>query len=461
MVRDLVVDMKERDLTMTDKSIANTPVFDVTWGNIFEEDEAQDALICNIIIPEAYWGLMKYDDNGEIHLHFFSKYKPEAKNFRIRVVALKNGKYSLFESIKGDFGVPACSYALSRNIASPIMACALPFIDTDGEFMVKLVRSVREEIVGRAYVYSAKQTDIAIDFSDNQASQLLTLCAPGQNYHYPTTGANITRYLNGVIAHSDLGAVLQEQFEADNKPLKSATYDGLTCNIEIVATPEEDTSALETTSIPNLGINFFAKFTDEYVRRNIVINTLSDIDFISVLNEYDSVLNLIIFEDYSTSCTRIANNVIEGKFDSDGNVIESDDSYIVSATLEPNSIILFDDEEEDKMSDNPVFIINDNDETRLYTALIEQPYWIEEDCHRCMILKRRAEIKYVISKSQFESGRGLFLVPQSSANIKNMVGLVQDINTGRVLGIVSNNTNISDIILDEITQHIYATQIII
>lgn len=41
-----------------------------------------------------------------------------------------------------------------------------------------------------------------------------------------------------------------------------------------------------------------------------------------------------------------------------------------------------------------------------------------------------------------------------------MLGLIQDINTGRLLGIVSNSTNISDITLDEITQHIYATQII-
>ena len=65
----------------------------------------------------------------------------------------------------------------------------------------------------------------------------------------------------------------------------------------------------------------------------------------------------------------------------------------------------------------------------------------------------------MIRQDQFRAGKGLYMVPQTSANIKNMLGLVQDINTGRLLGIVSNSTNISDMTLDEITQYIYATQI--
>lgn len=121
---------------------------------------------------------------------------------------------------------------------------------------------------------------------------------------------------------------------------------------------------------------------------------------------------------------------------------------------------MFDDEKEDEIKDAPLFIINDNDETRLYTALVEQPYWITETCHKCFILKRRSTIKYMIKQEQFRIGKGLYIVPQTSANIKNMLGLIQDVNTGRLLGIVSNSTNISDITLDEITQHIYATQII-
>ena len=51
MVKDLIIDMKERDLLLEDKSNSSMPVFDVVWGNIFEADDMVDVLICNIIIP--------------------------------------------------------------------------------------------------------------------------------------------------------------------------------------------------------------------------------------------------------------------------------------------------------------------------------------------------------------------------------------------------------------------------
>ena len=65
----------------------------------------------------------------------------------------------------------------------------------------------------------------------------------------------------------------------------------------------------------------------------------------------------------------------------------------------------------------------------------------------------------MIRKTQFTNGKGLYIVPQTSNNVKNMLGFVQDVHTGRLLGIVSNSTNISDITLEEITQHIYATKV--
>ena len=179
-----------------------------------------------------------------------------------------------------------------------------------------------------------------------------------------------------------------------------------------------------------------------------------------LLDRYSNVLDIIFFQDYTTTSTRIANKIESGQFDGTGEVIPNNEYFIVSATLEANTIIMFDDEKEDEIKDAPLFIINDNDETRLYTALVEQPYWITETCHKCFILKRRSTIKYMIKQEQFRIGKGLYIVPQTSANIKNMLGLIQDINTGRLLGIVSNSTNISDITLDEITQHIYATKII-
>lgn len=458
MVRDLILDMKEHDLLTEDKSNPSTPVFDSLWGNIFEEDNELDILICNIIIPKAYWSMVKYV-NGEMTCNFKSKYMPDTSNFRIRLVGLYDGKYYVFSEIRGNFGLPVNSYVLSKNIAAPISACMLPFIDIDGEFTVKMVQNSKSDVLDKAYIYSSKNTDISINHSDDQASQLLTLCAPGKNYRYPTTGVGIAKYLNCVVAHSDLQNVLEAQFDADMKPIQNANFDNQTCKLDVLCSPEKELSDAGLDDLDNLNLAFFSMFTDEYVRRNVVLNELSDTDFMELLNGYPYIHNILLFTDYTTTVSRIANKVEPGQFDGIGNIIASDKYYVVSATLDAGTIVMFDDEKEDEVKDAPIFIINDNDESRLYTALVEQPYWLTEACHKCFILKRRSIVKYLIRQDQFRAGKGLYMVPQTSANIKNMLGLVQDINTGRLLGIVSNSTNISDMTLDEITQRIYATQI--
>lgn len=458
MVRDLTLDMKERDLLFQNKSNPNMPAFDSVWGNLFDEDEAIEVLICNIIIPERYWRTIEYQNN-EFVCQFTSPYVPDTRNFRVRLVAIQNGRYSLFSNIRGDFGIPVNSFAISKNMAAPIPASMLPYVDIDGNFTIKLVRNPYSEILDRAYIYSSKISDLGIDFSDDQASQLLSICAPGKSYRYPTTGVGIIKYLNAVIDHTDLQTALETQFTGDNKTILSADFDSDTCNLDVLCNPEKAIEDEGLEKIENLNFGFFEVFTDDYVRRNIVLNELSDTNFISMLNRYDHVLNILLFEDDSTTVARIANQVFAGKFDCEGNIIEDDGHLIVSATLEAGTIIMFDDDTEDSYNDAPVFIINDYDETRLYTALIEQPYWIAETCHKCFILNKRSTVKYMIRKEQFNAGRGLFVVDQTSNNIKNMLALVQDINTGRLLGIVSNSTNLSDVILDEITQHIYATQL--
>lgn len=457
MVRDLILDMEERDLLTEDKSNAAEPVFDSLWGNLFDEDEAIDILICNIIIPEAYWDIAKLQNN-EMTCRFTSVYVPNTNNFRVRLVGLKNGEYRVFDSIRGGFGIPANSYALSKNIATPIQACMLPYIDIDGEFLVKIVQSSQSDILDKAYIYSSKSTDIRINHSDDQAAQLLSLCAPGKNYRYPTTGVGISGYLNCVVAHSDLHKVLEAQFDSDKKPIQDAYFDNETCGLDVIFNPEQEIPDVDLESLDMLNVDFFDLFTDDYVRRNVVLNEVSDMDFIDILDKYEYVQNLIMFQDETTTVTHIASDVKAGEFDGEGNIIESNEYFIVTATLDGNTIIMFDDEQEDEVKGAPIFIINDHDETRLYTSLVEQPYWITEKCNKCFILKQRSTVKYMVKQERFKTGKGLYIVHQTSENIKNMVGLVQDIHTGRLLGIVSNNTNINDMSLDEITQHIYASQ---
>lgn len=455
MVRDIILDIQEKDLSFKDKSNAYVPIFDSLWGNIFDEDESSGVLICNIIVPEGYWSLIEYLDNEYI-CRFTSEYMPDTRVFNIRLVAIKNGHYSLFSNIRGDFGVQTYSYAINKNIASPLSACMLPLIDIDGQYLLKLTRSTKSEYLDKAYIYSCKETDISVNYSDDQASQLLSLCAPGKSYRYPTTGVGIIRYLNAVIDHTDLYDALQKQFDNDNKPIQSAYFDNETCKLDVLCSPEKAINDSGLTEVEDLNIDFFNLFTDDFIRKNIVFDKLSETDFLALLSNYDNIFGIFLFQNETTGVTRITDKVEVGQFDCDGNIVESTQYYIFTSTLDAGTIVMFDDELEDQFNDTPVFVIDDFNETRLYTSLVEQPYWISDDCHKCFILHKRSIVKYMISQSQFHAGKGLFIVDKTSDNIKNLLALVQDSDTGRLLGIVCDETNISDVVLDEITQQICA-----
>ena len=166
------------------------------------------------------------------------------------------------------------------------------------------------------------------------------------------------------MAHSDLQKVLEAQFNGDKKPIQDAEFDNETCKLDVLFSPEKEESDTGLDDIDDLNLSFFSLFTDEYVRRNVVLNELSDTDFMELLNGYPYVLNILLFTDYTTSASRIANNVEVGQFNGVGEIIPSNQYYIVSATLEANTIVMFDDETEDNVKDAPIFIINDNDETR-------------------------------------------------------------------------------------------------
>lgn len=455
MVKDLIIDMKERDLLFEDKSNSSMPIFDVVWGNILDVDDTADVLICNVIVPEAYWSMVKYTDR-QLIIRIKSPYIPNTSTFRIRLVKLKDNQYSLFWNIRGEFGLPVSSFALSKNISAPISASMLPFVDIDGEFVVKMVQNEQMEELDKAYIYSSKETDLSINYSDDQSAQLLSICNPGNSYRYPTTGVGITQYINSVISHTDFAEKLENQFENDGKRIVEADFDNTNCNLDVLFIHETEQQDTDLIPVDELAIDFFSMFDDDYVRRNTVLNEVDDLDFIKLLNEYTNFLEIIFFPDHTTTKTRIVDDVVEGKFDEYGNVVESDEYFIVKATLEANTIIMFDNPGDDEIKDSPVFVINDIDESRLYTSLVEQPYWITESCHKCFILLKRSVVCYMIKKDAFKDEKGLYIIPQTSSNVKNMVAMAQDIHTGRLLGIVSNSTNISDMTLEEITQYIYA-----
>lgn len=461
MVKDILIDIDEKDLVFADKQDMAEPRFDVVWGNLFDFDKTTGYLICNILVPRAYWSMVEYVDNVFI-CHCQTPYIPQNKYFRVRLVKWShdNGEdsFELFAEIRGQLGLSANSYAINKNVAEPIHACMLPFVDIDGELTIKFVRN-QEEGLDRAYVYSSKITDLNIGFSDDQSGQLLGLCAPGKHYRYPTTGIDIGKYLNSVVAHSDLADKLMEQFSADKKIIQDASFDTTTGVLQMQFNSEEEVADTGLLDMNLLDLSLLTDYTDDFIKRNTVITEVDDLDYISLLADYTDFIDVVFFQDENTRVTRIADEVISGKrFNEYGTPIANSEYLIVSATLEADTIIMFDDEDEDNMDNMPVFLVNGAENERLYTHLIGQPMYISEKCHKCAILTKRATIQYVIKKSQFENDKGLYVIPQVSENVKNMLAIASDTVTGRLMGIVSKNTTISDVSLNEITAQIFATK---
>lgn len=460
MVRDILIDIDGRDLLFRDVRDENEASFDVLWGSVFDWDTQTDTEICNILIPRAYWESVKVV-GGEVKVCFTSVYKAVEKPFRVRLLSKdRDGSLEVYGGgYRGMAGQPAYCYFCGSEVAEELEVCQLPCIDIDGEFLVKIVLSDIDEGLDRAYIYSSKTTDIEIGYSDDQAGRLLAICAPGKSYRYPTTGVGITSYLNSVVEHSDLAESMERQFAADGKIIQNASFDSTSGSFSMRFNGEKAREDEGLTDKSLLDIGLLTRYDDEYVKRNIVITEEDDLDYISRLDGYTDFVDIVFFKDESCVTELLCDHVTEGKrFNASGMPIKDPAYNIVSATVEAGTIIMFDDEDENAMDNMPVFIINGREEERLYTHLVGQPMYISERCYKCAVIEKRSTLQYVIRKDRFTAGKGVYAVPQISQNIKRLLSVAVDAATGRIVGIVSKNTSISDVSLSEVTYSIYASR---
>lgn len=219
MVKDILLDVNECDILLADTSSSNEPCFDVEWSGS----------VCKILVPSAYSSLVKYTD-GEFVCKCIIPYKPLNSVFTI--VVYVGGTLSTTIS-----GGEAKSYLFGALTATTMKACQLPVINHDFVYRVQFVSGK-----SCAFVYSGESMDLAIGPSDNQSAQLLSLCAPGKNYRYPTLGVDITRYVNTVVGHTDIQKRLREQFLADNKNLYDAAFDSDTGEVSTTFSPESESA---------------------------------------------------------------------------------------------------------------------------------------------------------------------------------------------------------------------------
>ena len=214
MAKDILLDVNAGDLLLENGN-GNVDYLDVVWGNLFSTDAK---LYMNIVFPE---GRQLDFVNNELVLCVSAKYKPSCSNFFIRLVYEGvDGTYSKISSVNARVAKEYAAYWRKTpvSVAEKLKASNLPYINIDGKYIVRIgtFDGVDCEV---AFVYSAYNSDFVIGDADTQSAQLLTLCGPGKYYRYPTSGVDITKYINSIVANTDLGETLMREFDGDNKSI--------------------------------------------------------------------------------------------------------------------------------------------------------------------------------------------------------------------------------------------------
>lgn len=253
-VRDILVDIKSKDLIFSDKDKKSRVYYDVVWGVLFPND-GEDELFANIIIPPNKISKIGNDENT---IFISAAYIPQDTSFKFRFVTYFGNGYAEISQNNCPFPVVSTAYTLN-NGDHAISASELVTINSDGIFCVKFVDYNDNN---RGYIYNGEKTDFTIGYSDNQSAQLLSYCGPGKYYKHPLSGIDIIKYINTVVEQTDFFSVASEQFNGNNTAIQEMGFDSATGDFQVVVSPEQYIDDEELLDVDQLDLSSL-DITDE------------------------------------------------------------------------------------------------------------------------------------------------------------------------------------------------------
>ena len=254
----------------------NIVCYDVIWGELFGNESF---LYANVVIPYNNINLIKFmelDGAGAVFdICIKAPYHPVNQIFKIRFVTIVNGAYHLVSDYVS--GIPDDMDCLCRmsfgSEPEAIEACKLFMINVDGCY--KIVVNKSEEDIYSACLYSAYSYDFVISDNEDQSAQLLAICGPGKYYRYPTTGVDITKYINSVVHLTNIGENLYDQFKSDNKDISDADFDSTTGILDTrFNSYSVNDPNVQLMDVEDLDTRLFRFANDEYI--SAVVQALHD-----------------------------------------------------------------------------------------------------------------------------------------------------------------------------------------
>lgn len=470
MAKDLLLNIDVGDIQLENGLSADNLCFTSKWGNILDGDN-DGVLYLNIIIPSMYQNSLRYDENNIFECNFKATYCPDTRYFLIRFLIDNNGIYQNLDSsiipIPNILSVKA--YKNGSCELTDIGACQLPIININGEF--KIVTRKTDNII--AELYSMSSSDIDFGNSSDQSAKLLSLCAPGKNYRYPLSGVGITDYINSVIVNSDLAEKLAKEFENNNTPISSAEFDPDTGDLKITqsADLEEDISG----NIEDLDLDIVLNASDEFIRETL--KTTTDVSTADVLKEFAELENIYgIFFLGNVQMDMVNDSTLNNKtFSFYHDTVnksyfkgyDAPNYVVVSGTLYPGDVIMLKNFRWEAVSQNqangevtevniPFVITNEQQEfdgtmikdESLYSKVSVQIFDTRYD--ECGIILKKCKVFYTLHiQDLMAKSNGVFRLNVENDIAKDMLCLVHDPITGRLLAHIAQNSNIQSISLDQ------------
>lgn len=461
MAKDAIINVRSGDIVLSN-SDDNVRYYEVKWGKIWDYDLD---FYMNIIVPYYEIGKMTFSNNEQIVL-VRASYHPVCQNFIVRLVVVAAD--DTYRNMRDYVPLmPIQFHAFWKptidSIPKELSASELPLINIDGYYLVRLM-SYNDSNFNMAMVYSAYHSDLKIDEADSQSAQLLSLCGAGKFYRFPMNGVDITKYINSVVANTDLGQKLQSEFESDKKLISEATFDSNTgdLNLAFDSNNEEDEGNL--TPIEDLELDLFKVADDKYIETITaeVIDEVDPSDVIVSFEDLSEVFGVYVFD--GVKKTRLADAVEQSViFDADGNKETRGDYLIIKAAVKADSFIQFilpDD------YDSPIIFTLANGVQILYKDYpnAKDSRWFNDEYKMGAIVLKDCTISYAIARKDFGTAvstniYGVYVAEPDTETIKDFLVVTHNKVTSKLAGYVSMNTNIKAINLNQQTGHIWVLQV--
>lgn len=475
MAKDITINAQSGDFIVSED---NTLIsyWSVIWGKLFTSDEAE---YMNIVVPNDYINEVSLKD-GEYVCYVKADYNPTDSEFLARFVVKDvtvTGGYSLIQKYAsyapGEAGVEY--YPTYTGSPQNIKACQLPMVDADGLFMI-IFRQYPNSNFSRATICTAKSMDFSIGDSDSQSAQLLARCAPGKFYRFPTTGLDLTKYINSVVEHTDMVKSLVSQFSSDSKQISEAEFDSSTGDLQVVFSGTKEAEDTDLTDPQLLDVQLLKATDDDLVgmlSSNSQSESVAPTEFVAGLAD-GSFLG--IYDMGSEAELEAANPVSTIEMPNPNGGTE----YLATVNLEANrlyainydsSIINFEIKSDDNMTLRPtyshqsLFSIYTKDGTEVYAdepflSHFENEYRTYAESfknRRCFIPLQDLTAKFYAGTSQDwleNTGFGIRAIVNDTSNYQSILGLSTHDVTGRLKAIVCAQSSIENVKIDVQTSQI-------